>query len=376
MLITIIIFLITILLLVLSHEFGHFITAKKFGIKVLEFGFGLPPRLIGKKINDTIYSINLFPLGGFVRLFGEDEVDKKILEDKDSFASKPVFQRMAVVVAGVTANFILAAIIFWGVLIATGFEEKIPLLTPYHFFGVEQTNESMILIGKISPGSPAASAGLSVGDQILKFDNTKLEDAEQLINLTKKYAGEKVKLTVMDSENKVKEIEVAPRLTPPQGEGPLGVLLGTVTVAKLTYATPMQKAASGLTRTYNLTVYSFDIIKSLIAQSFETHKLEPVSESVSGPVGIVSLIKTIVQSPNPLIPYFNLLGLLSLSLGMINILPIPALDGGRLFFLLIEAVVRKKVKAEIEKWVHMIGMILLIGLIILITFSDIKKIFP
>lgn len=385
MVITIIIFVITLLILVVSHEFGHFITAKKFGVKVLEFGFGLPPKVLGKKIGETIYSLNLLPIGGFVRLFGEDDLpagrqeveDQPVggLKGKRSFAAKKVWQRIIIVTAGVWANIILAMIIFWLVLFAQGFKEQIPLLVPFKFAGVNQSNEAVIVVGKVSPDSPASFAGLNPGDRIAEFNGQKLESAEKLSELTKDFAGEKVTLTLISPEEEKRQIEIVPRNDPPDGQGPLGVELGSVTVANLSYQTPAQKILSGPVHSYNLASYSFAVLGKFIGQAFEEKSLQPVSGTISGPVGITNVAGMILQTKSPLIPYLNFVGLLSLNLGIINILPFPALDGGRLFFLVIEAVFRRRVKAEVEKWVHTIGMAILIALIVLVTLSDIKKFF-
>jgi len=375
MFLTIIVFIITLLILVVSHEFGHFIVAKKFGIKVLEFGFGLPPRIWGKKIGDTLVSLNWLPIGGFVRLFGEDETDKDVLKAKDSFAAQPVWERIGVVVAGVTMNLILAVTLFYIVLSVHNFQEEVPLLTPFNFVGTEQTNQTAIFIGAVSPDSPAAQAGLSAGDQVVAFNGQPINDGQKLIDLTKQYAGEKVALKIEDSSKTTRDVEVTPRVNPPQGQGALGIQLGTITMAKLNYQSFTQRIFSGPVHAYNLTTYSFSILGNLISESIKTKDLAPVSQSVSGPVGLTNLTGTILQTKSPFIPYLNFVALLSLNLAIINILPFPALDGGRLIFLLIEAVTRKKVKPEIEKWVHAIGMILLITLIVLITFSDIKKFF-
>lgn len=375
MLFTIVIFIITLLVLVVSHEFGHFIVAHKFGIKVLEFGFGLPPRIWGKKIGQTLVSVNWLPIGGFVRLFGEDEVDQEILQHKDSFASKPVWQRSLVVTAGVMMNFLLAAMIFWVVLSAQGFKEKIPLLMPYNFIGVNQTNETIILIGQVASDSPAAQVGIKASDRITQLNGIQLENADQLVDLTKQYADKKISLTLVDANEKTRIVEIVPRENPPQGQGALGVELGTITIAHLNYQSGIQKLFSGLTHSYNLASYSVVIFKNLIAASWETQDLTPVSQSVAGPVGITNLTAMILQTDSPLLPYLNFVALLSLNLAIINILPFPALDGGRLFFLAIEAAFKKKVRAEIEKLVHTIGMVVLIALIILITFSDIRKFF-
>lgn len=372
---TIIIFLLTLLILVLSHEFGHFIVAKKFNIKVLEFGFGIPPKIFGKKIGETLVSLNLLPIGGFVRLFGEDEVDKRILKNKRSFAAHAVWQRMVVVVAGVAMNLFLAALIFWTVLLNQGFKERLPLLAPHQFVGVSQNNEIMIIVGKVAPNSPASKAKIRQGDRIVKFNKTELASSDQLFLLSKSYAGEKVILTLADLEEKTREVEIVPRKEPPKDQGPLGVELGTLTVAYLSYQSFEQKLFSGITHSYNLASYSLNVLGQLIAKSIAEQNLAPVSQTISGPVGITSISNMILQTQSPFIPYLNFVGMLSLNLAIINILPFPALDGGRLFFLLIEAIFRKKVKAELERFVHTIGMAILLALIIIITFSDISKLF-
>lgn len=375
MVVTIIIFILTLLVLVVSHEFGHFMVAKLSGIKVLEFGFGIPPRIWGKKIGDTLVSLNLLPIGGFVRLLGEDEVDKKVLLEKDSFTAKPVLNRILVVIAGVVMNFLLAAVIFYIVLAAQGFKEQIPLLTPYKFIGVSQTDVSYALVGDVAPNSPAEQAGIKPGDRVAQINNTPVEGSQQLVSLTKEYLGQEVNLTLVSPDNSQRTVTVVPRNNPPVGEGALGVGIGTVSVSNLNYQTPLQKLFSGFSHSYNLASYSMAVLGNMIGQAFEAKDLAPVSGSVSGPVGITSAADLILKTKSPILPYLSFVALLSLNLAIINILPFPALDGGRLFFLLIEAVFRKKVKAEVERWVHTIGMALLIALILLVTYSDIKKFF-
>lgn len=372
---TIIVFLFTLLILVVSHELGHFAAAKKFGIKVLEFGFGLPPRIWGKQVGDTLVSLNWLPIGGFVRLFGEDETESQVLKAKDSFASKPVWQRIGVVVAGVSMNLLLAIILFWVVLFAQGFKEKIPLLTDFKFVGVNQVNETTIFIGQVVANSPASEAGISQGDQVVGVNGSKVDTANQLIDYTKEHAGEKIVLDLEDSQGNVRKVEVTPRVNPPEGQGPLGIQLGTVSIAQLNYQSNFQKITAGPVHAYNLTTYSLSILGRFISAAIETRDLEPVSQTVSGPVGLTNMTSAILSTKSPFIPYLNFVALLSLNLAIINILPFPALDGGRLVFLLVEAAIGKRVKPEVEKWVHTVGMILLITLIILITFSDIKKFF-
>lgn len=375
MFITAIVFLITLLVLILSHELGHFLAARKFDIKVSEFGFGIPPRVWGKKIGETLVSLNWLPFGGFVKLLGEDETDEKVLRSPRSFAAKGVGQRIAVVVAGVVMNLLLAATLFWIVLAFQGFKEEIPLLTPYKFAGVSQVDQKVVLIGNVAAHSPAQDAGIKPGDQIMRFNGIEVASSLELVELTKKHLGEKITMTLTNQKGIIWVVEIVPRINPPQGEGALGVELMSATFAKLTYPTIYQKMTAGFIRSYNLASYSVNILGKLIAISITQKSLEPVSQSVSGPVGITNISHSILQTRAPILPYLDFVAALSLNLALINILPIPALDGGRLLFLLIEVVLRKKVRFEVEKMIHAIGMALLLALIILITFSDIKRFF-
>lgn len=375
MLLTIIVFATALLILVVSHEFGHFILAKKFGVKVLEFGFGIPPKIWGKKWGGTLVSLNLLPVGGFVRLFGEDETDKEVLNDERSFAAKAVWQRIIIVAAGVGMNLLLAVVLFYIILAAQNFKAKIPLYIPYQFAGVTQTNQSTVVIGGVNAGSPAEQAGIKQGDLVVSVNGQKIENSEQLIGITKQNVGEKVRLELTDEQENRRTVELTPRKDPPKDQGPLGIQMGTVTVANLAYNTLPQKLASGIVHSYNLTAYSLNVLGSFIAAAFETKDFKPVSGSVVGPVGLVSLTGEILKSESPLIPYLSFVALLSLNLAIVNILPIPALDGGRIFFLLIEAAIGRRVKPSVEKIIHAVGMVLLIALIILVTFSDIRKFF-
>lgn len=369
----ILIFLLTLSVLVLPHEFGHFIMAKKFGIKVLEFGLGLPPKIWSKKIGETIFSINWLPFGGFVRLLGEDEINKSLLENKRSFAAKSVFQRVGVVVSGVTMNILLALVLFAIVLSFLGFKEQIPLLRPYQFWAVEQQTKTSVVVSGVTKDSPAQKVGLKKGDQIVRVGQVEVGSSEELVGEIKKSAGEKIVLGVKTSGQEVAEIEIVPRVNPPRGEGALGVELVMFKVAELSYVTPLQKVFSPAIRAVNMVAYSFSLLGEMIGQSFTTGNFRALSSAVSGPVGVTNLAGDILKTRSPLIPYIDFIGLLSLNLAIVNILPIPALDGGRLLFLVIEGVFRKKIKAEIERWVHTVGMALLLALIILITFSDIRK---
>lgn len=371
----ILVFIITILILVLIHELGHFLAAKKFNIKVLEFGFGLPPRLWGKKIGETTYSINWLPFGGFVRLLGEDEVDKKLLDNERSFAAQSTPKRITVVIAGVAMNLILAWILFWIVLGAQSFKSQLPLLVPHEFVGVAQTNENIVLLGNIAANSPAQKAGIKNGDRVSEFNGRKVNSADEFIKLTKGNADKEITLKLADpmGEN-IREVKVVPRKDPPKGQGALGVSLGTFAIANLEYRKPWQKVLAGPIHGYNLTVYSVKILSKTISTALEKKDIAPVSQNIAGPIGITSLVKELLAVKNPLIPYLDFMAALSLNLAIVNILPFPGLDGGRLFFLIIEAITRKRTHPTLEKYVHTVGLVLLLSLIFLVTISDIKKI--
>ena len=373
----IVVFIITILILVVIHELGHFFAAKKFNIKVLEFGFGLPPRAWGKKIGETIWSLNWLPFGGFVRLLGEDEVDKEVLDNTRSFAAQHVSKRMLVVVAGVLMNLILAWFLFYIVLGFQNFKAQVPLLSDHKFAGVSQTNEKIVLIGDVNPDSPAAKSGLKQGDRIIAVEGENITDANQFIEKTKQNAGKVISLTISDiTKSEQRDTQITPRENPPAGEGPLGVSLGTFEIANLEYKEPVQKIFAGPIHSYNLVTYSWEILSKTVAYSISQKDITPVSQNVAGPIGITNVVKEILNVKNPLIPYLDFMAALSLNLAIINILPFPGLDGGRFFFLMLEAITRKKAHPTIEKYVHSIGLVILLGLIFLVTLSDIKKLLP
>src|SRR3989344_291020 len=378
MIFTILIFIVTLLILVVIHELGHFLVAKKFNIKVEKFGFGIPPRAWGKKVGETLVSINWLPFGGFVRLLGEDEVDQKALQNPRSFAAQTVGKRMAVVIAGVLMNLFLAWLLFYIVLGFQGFKLQLPLIVEHQFLGVSQVNETAVIVQGVTAGSPAEAAGLQSGEKIKKVNGDSIKTSSDLIEKTKLSVGREIKLTISDlKDERVREVSVTPRENPPEGEGPLGVSLAQFQIANLQYQTPEQKALAGPVHSINIIAYSSKIIGLLVGESFKTGKLEPVSQTVAGPVGITNVVNSILtESKDPLLPYLDFVAALSLNLAVFNVLPIPALDGGRLFFLMFEAVTRRKVKAEVEKWIHTIGMVLLLSLMLLITFSDIKKLLP
>ena len=388
MIITILVFLLILSVLVLIHEGGHFLIAKKFGIKVEEFGFGFPPRIFGKKIGETIYSINWLPIGGFVKLYGEDEAGggkiriskSEIRNDEDrAFFAKSTAQRALVIFAGVAMNAILAAIIFYIFLGISGFKTDLPLLSDYKFFGVNQTNIQEVIISDVAKNSPAEKQGLKAPIKVVAVNGQKIKDSEQFINIINKNKGHEVEIAWSGLQTQgIYKTKITPRLNPPKGEGGLGVGLFSLSSAVLNYKTPVQKIFSGITHPINLMAYNLDVMARLVKVSFEKKTTEPLSAGLSGPVGIASITGSILEIQNlkeKILGLLNLAGLLSISLAFFNVLPIPALDGGRLFFILIEAMTGKRVNQRFESITHTMGMIILLALMALVTFKDIGKLF-
>ncbi|MEK7617355.1 MAG: M50 family metallopeptidase [Patescibacteria group bacterium] len=359
MIFSIIIFIITLLILVLIHELGHFLFAKRFGIKVEEFGFGIPPRAWGKKIGETLISINWLPLGGFVRLFGEDEVDKKVLEDRRSFASQTVEKRILVVIAGVLMNIVLAWILFYGLLFAQNFRMIYP------------TTEPVVFVVKLEDDFPAKEAGIKVGERVLSVDGVDVNTIEETRGLIKKKEGQEITLTLSDLDKKnLRDVTVTPKAV--EGGPIIGVVFSPLAFKQ--YVTPIEKIFSGITYSLDLTKLTFSGFGILFSDLISGN-LNKASQSVSGPVGLASVTNNILSiGLEAILPFIWFVGVLSLSLGIFNLLPIPALDGGRLFFLLIEFVTRKRVKAELERIVHQVGFAALLALALLVTYSDISKV--
>lgn len=362
MLITIIIFIVILTILVLIHEAGHFFVARKFGIKVEEFGVGLPPRAWGKKIGETIYSINWLPVGGFVKLYGEDEAGGGKISIKShpstslrasksrNFASKPAWQRALVVVAGVVMNFILAVVVIsyiftQGVVVPTG----------------------VVKIDEIMPGSPAESANLQAGDVILEVDSQSVHKISEVQKNIQGKVEEEVKLKIKRAD-KIQDLSLKTKKEVADGRtiGIIGVRLAD---SEKKYYPWYQAPFYGTVEALRLSWLTLSGLVGMLG-GWIIHGSVP--QDVAGPVGVAQITgEAIKVGLNALFFY---IALLSLNLAILNVLPIPALDGGRLFFILIELVSGKRVNPHIERYAHTIGMVILLALIALITLRDISRI--
>lgn len=354
MLLTIVSFIVILAILILVHEAGHFIAAKKSGMKVEEFGFGFPPRLFGIQKGETLYSINLLPFGGFVKIYGEDGAGK---DDKKSFAAHSVTSRAIVLAAGVFMNLLLA----W--LLASA---SLMIGTPQIVDSSSASPSAMVEVLEVSPKSPADTAGLSLGDQIISVASSKemltVRTPQDLINFTAAHRGQYITINIR-RDNQEKTLNAQLRSEAPPGQGILGVSLAQVEIVHYPW---YQSLWNGAKITINTTGAFVMELGNLIGQAFSGKN---VGAYITGPIGIAKLTG---QAAHAGIVYvLQLMFLLSLNLFLLNLLPIPALDGGRLLFLAIEKIKGSPVSQKIEQRFHLIGFVVLILLMIIITIKDI-----
>ncbi len=357
---TVIIFIIILGVLVFVHELGHFLVAKKNGVKVEEFGFGFPPRIFGIKRGGTIYSINAIPLVGFVRILGEDGQDK---DDPHSFAAKKIWRRAIILVAGVTMNIILA--IF---LLSLGNIIGLPTTID----DSQNVNNARVEITDVAANSPAQAAGLKLGDTIIKMTTAgasvvqNITKVVQVQDFTDQNKGKEITITI-NRAKALSDLNLTPRANPPSGEGAMGVGLARVADISL----PWYRAIyEGFIYTFNLMWLIIQALGMLLWQLISHGK---VSSDITGPVGIYQI--TGQAAKMGFIYLVNLTALLSINLAIINILPFPALDGGRILFLIIEKIKGSPVSQRVERAVHSAGFVFLILLMLLITVRDVIKLF-
>ena len=399
MIVTILIFGLILGVLIFVHELGHFLTAKRNGITSHEFGFGFPPRIFGvvkdektgnwRKVwgnkeyygNNTLYSLNWIPLGGFVRIKGEnpvneDDLNKKELstDDKayikmstepDSFAVQPKWVRFKVLVAGVTMNFLFAWVLIAIVLMIGAPEPKSDDLDQS-----KVVDNIGVQIVEVESGSPADKIGLKIGDSVNQVCSegkcTDIKTADGLRNTILAHQGEEVSVHVVRGKETVVASGV-PRTDIKDGQGALGIsMMETVTVRYPWY----EAIWEGLMRVIGLTVMILSAFWTMIVSIFSGHG---VSAEVAGPVGIAMMTQQMRDLGFVYLLQFA--AILSVNLGIINILPIPALDGGRILFLLIETIKGKPVNQKLENIMHTAFFVALIGLMVIITARDILNLF-
>lgn len=360
-------------MLVLVHEFGHFFTAKRFGIRVDEFGFGFPPKLFGKKFGETEYTFNLLPIGGFVKIFGEDpnEENTNGPDASRSFVHKAKWKQAIVLFAGIFANFLLAWLLF-----SIGFMSGLPTSVGSEAKGYALTDVNLVVVA-VMPGSPAETAGLKSGDKIISVMHAH-EDGEMHM-VPEDINPESFKAFVVDhlpgkeievgyTRGKNPEVNTAKVIVGGTKEAPaIGISMDEIGTAKL----PVFKAFSeGLALNWAVTKGTVVGLYTLLKDSVMGNGS---FNSVTGPVGMVGIVGDAYQ-----FGYVYLLSfaaLISINLAIINLVPFPALDGGRLFFLLIEKIKGSPINPKVANMANMIGFALLILLMLVVTYHDVVKLF-
>ena len=337
-----ILFVLVISLLVFVHELGHFVTAKLAGVHVQEFAMGFPPRLFGIRRGETTYSVNLLPLGGYVKMAGEEDAAAP-----RSLAGKSRRARAIILSAGAFNNILLAVFLF-----------AVVAMVPKHF------QASDIRISKVFPSSPAASAGMLPGDIVRHVNGQPIESFGDLSYQLRLRMGASAKVEV-ERDGKVVETRVSPRWVPPAGEGATGIVIATENSREAVRRDSFFPAVwNGARRTVETLV----LVKNEVTEWF----LGKAAPALTGPIGVAQLTGEVAGLG--LLPLLELAALLSLNLGVMNILPLPALDGGRLFFLGLEAIRGKAIPAKKEAWVHMAGFVLLMTTMLIISYFDIMRI--
>jgi len=422
---TVIAFGIVLSLLVFVHELGHFIVAKRTGVVVEEFAFGYPPRLlkywqnegkirlqgrdwvIGRKTEvsrqievggrvayqtetqadgqvvvsrleaipedmsdveaseefgasvgiverlerGTEYTVNLIPFGGYVRMLGEEDPSAP-----GSFASKSKKVRVAVLVAGAGMNILLAILVF-----SAAFMLGAP----------EVVATDNVMISGVTSGSPADRAGLRIGDIVVAIDGTPVKSPEELIALTRDYLGQEVSLTIKRGTDLL-EVQLTPRVNPPEGEGAMGIAIQPA-VSKITlkYYSFGEAVWSGLKETFGIIGLTISVPILLLRGLIPAELVRPI-----GPAGLYQQTASAVQASVQTswwFPILNLVGLISTALAITNLLPLPALDGGRIFFIAVEAVRGRRVDPAREGFIHLIGLAILMLLMLVVSYYDIIR---
>ncbi len=360
----IIIFIVILLVLVVSHEFGHFIVAKKSGIRVDEFSFGFPPKLFGKKIGETTYNFNALPLGGYVKIFGENPDEESLYgsDSKRSFVNKPWYIQAVVLLAGVSMNFLVA----W-LLLSVGFMSGLPTSVGSAPIGSTIENQALTITSVVSK-SPAEKSGLKVGDRVFnlkaKEDTIDTTSTESIQSFVKKHNGEDIQVSFKRGKIAQQTI-VTPELNKKTNTPMIGINMDIIGTLKL----PVHRAVwEGLKLSWNLVVATVHGFYTLIHDGLTGHGN---LSAVTGPIGIVGVVGDAAKFG--FIYLLSFTALISINLAVINLIPFPALDGGRLFFLLIEKIKGSRIPPKVANTANIIGFGLLMLLMVIITYHDIVK---
>lgn len=369
-----------LIFLVVVHELGHAIVARRNGVVVEEFGIGFPPRAWSKKLkNGILFSLNWLPLGGFVKLQGENDAANK----KGDYGAASLWAKTKILLAGVGINWLVAVILF--TLLALIGLPKFSGVIDNQFTIPNDTTEirQPVSIANVVAGSPAAKAGLQAGDQLLRFNGLPIDQPSNLNSFTQQYHGQSVEIIYKrgNAEHKAKVSLLAKNTS---GKGYLGVGPTQRTMYKSTWSAPIV----GVVTTYQLTEATLKSLGGMVAnlttgivQKFSSdpntrnqggEKLNEIGANVAGPVGILGIIfpAAVQAGPDTLI---LLTAIISLTLAVMNVLPIPALDGGRLFVTLLFRALKRPLTKEREEKIHGAGFMVLMALVVIVTVADVAK---
>lgn len=332
-------------LLILAHELGHLVTAKRAGVLVQEFGFGFPPRLFAFRRGETEYSLNLIPLGGFVKMSGEEDPSQP-----RSLASKGIWTRLGVLSAGGLMNGVLAFLLFI-----------------VSFMILQEVVVGQVQITAVAAGSPAEEAGLRAGNVILRINDRTIRSLADLAYDVQLNLGKETILYVQESTSSAAQrtVHLVPRWNPPPGQGAMGVGINMANTYRQEQSYSFWEAVPlGLRRGLDIMTLMKNDIQAMLSRR--------TAPAVAGPIGIYQITGEVVRFG--LGPLVEFAAILSMNLAFINLLPIPMLDGGRMAFVALEGIRRgKRVSPERESLVHMIGLVVLLGLMLLVSYYDILR---
>ncbi len=353
----ILIFVLALSILVLVHELGHFFAAKITGVRVDEFGLGLPPRIIGKKKWGTTWSLNWLPIGGFCSLYGEDPSSApaglRNGEAEFSFQSKNPWQKMLIVLGGVMMNLVLSIFIFTVV---------------YAILGVPKETERVKII-EVAKNSPAEVAGLKEDDWIKSIGGVEIKKGSELTAQVEKNKGKEIELSI-ERKGQKQDLPVQIREIAPEGEGLMGVVISNTEMEKIKWYEFYKGIAAGFKEAY----FWGKIIGSGVYKMIVGLFSGQVPKDVSGPLGMYEATSSIRMNQG-FLAMVHFFGVVSVNLAIVNVLPFPALDGGRIIFVFYELLFKKKANKKFESLVNNLGMMVLLGLILLVTIGDVKRIF-
>jgi len=334
---TLILVVFIFLILIFPHELGHFLAAKASGMRVERFSIGFGPKIWGVKRKETEYVISLFPIGGYVKIAGMAPGEENV---KDGFYSKPLSRKIAVVISGSLMNFIVSILLF----------------SLIFMIGFEVVDFERPVVGSVIKGSPAEEVGIKPGDKIVSINGVKIEKWQDIAKFVQK--EEELEISVL-RKNSVLSFKIQPRYYPEYKRKLIGISPST----RFVRYNPLTSIGLGAERVIFMVGFIFKALVGMLTGALPAQ--------FTGPVGIVEYAGE--ASRLGVVPFISLIAVLGVNLGLFNLFPIPALDGGRLLFLLVEAFRKKPVRVEFQEFVHYIGFLILILLMFLVTYQDILR---